>query len=333
MRNLNLDQLQTLIAIADLGTLAAAAQALHLAPPTVSLHVSELESRLGTALLVRGRRQSMLTTAGQALVDGGRRLLTDSDQLLAGVRRRAEGRDRPVRVAATAGISVQLLPQVLAALGAASPGVAIKLDLLSSANAMARLRDAALELAIVALPQARSAEVHVSRWRSDPMVRPRRPQPTTQHGGQSPARAVEPGAGGARRGAAADGGPRRRLAARRHPGTTAAAGADTAVGLGLPRRIALRRVGAGGVARAQAVWQCRDRRTAGTPRCRPTMKKGPDSRRALRVANASRQAARTSMRRGCACACFGMRSVSKPSFRLASTFDASSSRLSVKVRR
>ena len=37
MRNLNLDQLQTLIAIADLGTFAAAAQALHLAPPTVSM--------------------------------------------------------------------------------------------------------------------------------------------------------------------------------------------------------------------------------------------------------------------------------------------------------
>ena len=38
MRNLNLDQLQTLITIADLGTFAAAAQALHLAPPTVSMH-------------------------------------------------------------------------------------------------------------------------------------------------------------------------------------------------------------------------------------------------------------------------------------------------------
>ena len=49
MRNLNLDQLQTLIAIADLGTFAAAAQALHLAPPTVSLHIKELESRLSTS--------------------------------------------------------------------------------------------------------------------------------------------------------------------------------------------------------------------------------------------------------------------------------------------
>ena len=42
MRNLNLDQLQTLVAIADLGTFAAAAQALHLAPPTVSMHIKEL---------------------------------------------------------------------------------------------------------------------------------------------------------------------------------------------------------------------------------------------------------------------------------------------------
>jgi DNA-binding transcriptional LysR family regulator len=170
MRNINLDHLQTLIAIADLGTLAAAAQALHLAPPTVSLHVSELEARLGNPLLVRGRRQSSLTAAGQALVEGGRRLLIDGDRLLDSVRRHAQGGSTPVRVAATAGISVQLLPQVLAALGAASPGVAIKLDLLSSANAMARLRDSALELAIVALPLARSADVQVTRWRSDPML-------------------------------------------------------------------------------------------------------------------------------------------------------------------
>ena len=59
MRNLNLDQLQTLIAIADLGTFAAAAQALHLAPPTVSLHIKELESRLEAELVVRGVSAAM----------------------------------------------------------------------------------------------------------------------------------------------------------------------------------------------------------------------------------------------------------------------------------
>ena len=75
MRNLNLDQLQTLIAIADLGTFAAAAEALHLAPPTVSMHIKELESRLQADLVVRGRRQAELTPAGEVLVQEGRQLL------------------------------------------------------------------------------------------------------------------------------------------------------------------------------------------------------------------------------------------------------------------
>ena len=44
MRELNLDRLRTLVTIADLGSFAEAARTLHLAPPTVSLHVKELES-------------------------------------------------------------------------------------------------------------------------------------------------------------------------------------------------------------------------------------------------------------------------------------------------
>ncbi len=61
MRELNLDQLRTLVAIADLGTFSAAGRALHLAQPTISLHISELESRLDAALLVRGHRRVVAT--------------------------------------------------------------------------------------------------------------------------------------------------------------------------------------------------------------------------------------------------------------------------------
>jgi len=55
MREISLDRLRTLVAIADLGSFAKAAQRLHLAPPTVSLHVAELEARIGASLLHRGR--------------------------------------------------------------------------------------------------------------------------------------------------------------------------------------------------------------------------------------------------------------------------------------
>ncbi|MFS2117131.1 helix-turn-helix domain-containing protein, partial [Herbaspirillum frisingense] len=57
MRELNLDRLRTLVAIADLGSFAAAARTLNLAPPTVSLHISELEARIGAPLLLRQRSQ------------------------------------------------------------------------------------------------------------------------------------------------------------------------------------------------------------------------------------------------------------------------------------
>lgn len=105
MRRLNLDQLQTLVAVADLGTLAAAAQALHLSPPAVSLHIQELEARLDTPLLVRGKRQAQLTPAGELLAEGGRSLLADSESLLRQVRKRAEGFGASVRIGASAGVS------------------------------------------------------------------------------------------------------------------------------------------------------------------------------------------------------------------------------------
>ena len=170
MRNLNLDQLQTLIAIADLGTFAAAAQALHLAPPTVSMHIKELESRLSAELVVRGRRQADLTPAGEVLVREGRQLLLASDDLVERVRRRASGREGIVRVGVSAGVSTRLLPRMLEALAARCPGVEIRLEAVGSADSMQRLKAGTLDIAIVASPQPPLAEVKQTPWRNDPMV-------------------------------------------------------------------------------------------------------------------------------------------------------------------
>lgn len=170
MRNLNLDQVQTLIAIADLGTFAAAAQALHLAPPTISLHVKELESRMQTHLVARGGRQAELTPAGRALVQEGRKLLAASDDLIDVVRLRAAGGEGLVKVGVSAGVGMQRLPLMLDALRRRNPRVELKLEAVGSAEAMQRLQAATLDVGIVASPQPAVARVALMPWRNDPMV-------------------------------------------------------------------------------------------------------------------------------------------------------------------
>ena len=86
MRSLNLDQLRTLVFAADLGTFSAAATALHLSQPTVSLHIAELEERLGVRLLLRGSGGVKPTGAGNLLVQRARALLRDAGEAVDAVK-------------------------------------------------------------------------------------------------------------------------------------------------------------------------------------------------------------------------------------------------------
>ena len=169
MRELNLDQLRTLVSITDLGTFSAAAQALHLAQPTVSLHVSELESRLGTALVLRGGRRVVPTPAGAVLVERARRLLRDADDAVDAVQRLARGSVGRVRLGTTTGLLVNLLPRVLEAMAEAHPGVDVQVNILGTSEAVQRLQNGQLDVGLVAAPGALAGLV-TSPWRRDPMV-------------------------------------------------------------------------------------------------------------------------------------------------------------------
>ncbi|MDM0002361.1 LysR family transcriptional regulator [Variovorax sp. J22P240] len=170
MRQLNLDQLRTLVSIADLGTFSAAAQALHLAQPTVSLHISELESRLGARLVVRGSRRVTPTAAGAALVERARRLLRDADDAVDAVRRQAEGRVGRVRLGTSTGVVIELLPRVLEALERDHAGIDVEVNILGSTEAMSRLAMGTLDIGLVAVPQPPTRALVVTRWRSQPMM-------------------------------------------------------------------------------------------------------------------------------------------------------------------
>lgn len=170
MREISLDRLRTLVAIADCGSFAAAAQALHLAPPTVSLHIAELESRIGAPLLSRTRGNVRPSSIGEALIARARRLLAEVESTLEDVSRQVQGLTGRVRLGASTGAIAHLLPQAIAQLRGHHPDIDVQIAVLTSQDTLARLAQGTLDVGLVALPQAPAAGLHIRPWRRDPVV-------------------------------------------------------------------------------------------------------------------------------------------------------------------
>lgn len=170
MREISLDRLRTLVTIADLGSFAEAARTLNLAPPTVSLHIAELEERVGGALLSRTRGRVLPTAIGETLVARGRRLLLDAQQALEDVQRQVQGLAGRVRLGASTGAIAQLLPQALETLGQRHPGIDVQVAVLTSQETLRQLTAGTLDVGLIALPQLPVKGVEIQPWRLDPVM-------------------------------------------------------------------------------------------------------------------------------------------------------------------
>jgi len=80
MSGFELDQLRTLVAVLDAGSLTAAAPKVFLSQSSVSEQMRKLEDRAGQPLLVRGKAGVRATPAGQRLLAHARSILALSDE-------------------------------------------------------------------------------------------------------------------------------------------------------------------------------------------------------------------------------------------------------------
>lgn len=170
MREISLDRLRTLVAIADLGSFAEAARLLNLAAPTVSLHIADLEARVGGLLLSRTRGRVQPTAIGETLVERSRRLLADAQQALEDVQRQVQGLAGRVRLGASTGAIAQLLPQALETLGQRHPSIDVQVAVLTSQETLKKLLDGTLDIGLVALAQSPVKGVRIEPWRRDPVM-------------------------------------------------------------------------------------------------------------------------------------------------------------------
>lgn len=171
----DLPALELLVAVADTGSLSAAASLLGLAQPNASRQLSRLERRLGATLIDRGARGSEPTAAGIVAIDHARRVLDATDALVEQVRS-AVGHGR-VRIIASQTISEQLMPVFLASLTAEQPDVPIAFEVANTREVIAGLRRGRADLGFVEgaeVPGALSS-MEVARDRLVAVVPPQHP--------------------------------------------------------------------------------------------------------------------------------------------------------------
>lgn len=107
MLKLTLDAIEIIDAIDRGGTFAAAAEALHKVPSTISYTVAKLEEQLGFQLFVRRGPRVTLTPVGRELLREGRWLLRSAADLESRLRRIATGYESELRL-----VHDSLLPAV-----------------------------------------------------------------------------------------------------------------------------------------------------------------------------------------------------------------------------
>ncbi|MER8085027.1 LysR family transcriptional regulator [Streptomyces sp. NPDC087532] len=100
MDDVELRHLRALDALAEAGTVTAAAARLHMTQPALSRTLAQLEARVGVRLVDRSSRHLALTPAGTTLLGHGRAILAHLDAALADTR----AVSRPLRIGYTCAV-------------------------------------------------------------------------------------------------------------------------------------------------------------------------------------------------------------------------------------
>ncbi len=150
---MDLRHLRSLLAIAECGSFAAAAEAVGLTQSAVSLHVKALEEELGTALFDRSHRPPMLSPAGRMLVARARQILDLCDEVKASFTRGELAGSLELGAVPTA--LARFLPGALSDFRHAHPRVHIRVVSGLSAELAQQVRRGELDLAVLTRPQQR----------------------------------------------------------------------------------------------------------------------------------------------------------------------------------
>lgn len=166
--NATFRQLRLFLALAEHGSVTAAAKACHVTQPTVSMQLRELADAVGLPLYEQIGKRLHLTDAGEALAKTARAMLDqwrEFEQDINAMKGLEQGRLR-VALVSTAKYFV---PRLLGSFCAQHPNIEIALEILNRDGVVARLRENRDDLYIMSMPPE-SLELEQHAFLHNPLV-------------------------------------------------------------------------------------------------------------------------------------------------------------------
>ncbi|SMF23475.1 DNA-binding transcriptional regulator, LysR family [Tistlia consotensis] len=148
--NFTLRQLRYLCAVAEAGSIAAAAQRLAISQPAISAAVAQLEREAGTSFFLRQPAQGLAPTeAGRAFLARARGLLEHAEEVGGAARSLGEGSSGSLTLGCFSTLAPVHLPRLAKAFQATQPGIELDFREGSLDGLQADLLSGVLELALL----------------------------------------------------------------------------------------------------------------------------------------------------------------------------------------
>jgi LysR family transcriptional regulator, low CO2-responsive transcriptional regulator len=167
--NVTFRQLRVFAEVAQHGSMARAAEALHLTPPAVSMQIKEVESQVGLPLFDRQGRSVVLSTAGEYFLVHAKRLLAalkEADDSMARFKRVERG----LLTIGMVSTAKYFVPHLLARFHQDHPGIDVRLRVVGNREQLvALMQTSEVDLSIMGRPP-REISTRSESFASHPLV-------------------------------------------------------------------------------------------------------------------------------------------------------------------
>ena len=147
--DVELDDLQALVVLAETLHFGRAADRLNVSQPALSKRIRRMEERIGGSLLVRGYRDVQLTEAGRLLASRSRHLIAEASAALALTGRAARGEAGLLRIGFGIASIFGLLPDVVQRFRRAHPDVQLHLRDMSTPDQIDALAKGEIDVGFI----------------------------------------------------------------------------------------------------------------------------------------------------------------------------------------